>query len=161
MSAFPPLAVANAVLEEAHAQGKSLTIMQLLKLVYIAHGWSLGLLNMPLVDEEPEAWQHGPVFPAIYREFRRFGSQPITTLASGPFGSIPHADLSEQQQTIIRSVVQGYGDMHAFALSRMTHQPDTPWDRVYQGGKGVSDDISNAIIAEHYKKLAHERRAKT
>jgi uncharacterized phage-associated protein len=159
MTAFPPLAVANAVLEEAEQQGKSLTIMQLLKLVYIAHGWSLGILGKPLVNEEPEAWQHGPVFPAIYREFRRFGSQPITGPASGPFGSIPHADLSDDQRSIVRSVVQGYGDMHAFALSRMTHQTDTPWDKVYQGGRGASDDIPNAIIAEHYKKLAHERRA--
>ena len=159
MNAFPPLAVANAVLEEAERQGKSLTIMQLLKLVYISHGWSLGILNAPLVNEEPEAWQHGPVFPAIYREFRRYGSQPITGLASGPFGSIPQADMSVEQRSIVSSVVQGYGDMHAFALSRMTHQADTPWDKTYQGGRGVSDDIPNAIIAEHYKKLAHERQA--
>jgi uncharacterized phage-associated protein len=164
MNAFPPLAVANAVLEEAQEQGKSLTIMQLLKLVYIAHGWSLGLLNAPLVNEQPEAWQHGPVFPAIYREFRRYGSQPITGFASGPFGSfgaMASADLSDQQRAIVRSVVHGYGDMHAFALSRMTHQPDTPWDKVYRGGLGASDDIPNAIIAEHYKKLAHERKATT
>lgn len=159
MNAFPPLAVANAVIEEARQQGKTLTIMQLLKLVYIAHGWSLGLLSKPLVSEEPEAWQHGPVFPAIYREFRRFGSQPITGPVSGPFGSIPHADLSDEQHMIVRSVVQSYGDMHAFALSRMTHQSDTPWNKVYQDGRGASDDIPNAIIAEHYRKLADERRA--
>lgn len=159
MTAFPPLAVANAVLEEAKTQGKSLTVMQLLKLVYIAHGWSLALLNAPLVDEEPEAWQHGPVFPSIYRELRRFGSQPIAGLASGPFGSVPHAQLSDQQRSVVQSVVRGYGDTHAFALSRMTHQPDTPWDKVYRGGLGASEDIPNAIIMEHYKKLAHERRA--
>lgn len=159
MTAFPPLAVANAVLGEAERQSKSLTIMQLLKLVYIAHGWSLALLNAPLVNEEPEAWQHGPVFPSIYREFRRFGSQRIVGYATGPFGSIPHADLSDSQQSIVSSVVQNYGDLHAFALSRMTHEAETPWSRVYRNGEGSSDDIPNAIIAEHYKKLAHERRA--
>lgn len=159
MTAFPPLAVANAVLGEAEQQGKPLTIMQLLKLVYIAHGWSLALLNAPLVDEEPEAWQHGPVFPSIYREFRRFGSQRIVGYATGVFGSIPHADLSESQRSIVSSVVQNYGDLHAFALSRMTHEAETPWSRVYRNGLGSSDDIPNAIIAEHYKKLAHERRA--
>ncbi len=159
MTAFPPLAVANAVLEEAEAQGKPLTIMQLLKLMYIAHGWALALLKAPLVNEEPEAWQHGPVFPSIYREFRRFGSQRISGLASGPFGSVPHADLSEPQRSVVRSVVHNYGDMHAFALSRMTHEVGTPWFVTYKNGDGASDDIPNAIIAEHYTKLAHERRA--
>lgn len=161
MTAFPPLAIANSVIAEAERQGKSLTIMQLLKLVYIAHGWSLALLNAPLVNEEPEAWQHGPVFPSIYREFRRFGAETIVGYAMGPFGSIRQANLSEQQRSIVRSVVQNYGDLHAFALSRMTHEPETPWSRVYRNGLGASDDIPNAIIAEHYKKLAHDRHAKS
>ncbi|MDR7256027.1 putative phage-associated protein [Sphingomonas sp. BE270] len=159
MTAFAPLAVANAVLDEARDQGKSLTIMQLLKLVYIAHGWSLALLNVPLVNEEPEAWQHGPVFPSIYREFRRFGSQPIQGSAMGPFGAPQVANLSDAQRSVVHSVVQNYGDMHAFSLSRITHETDTPWSKTYRGGLGSSEDIPNAIIAEHYKKLAHERRA--
>ncbi len=159
MTAFPPLAVANAVLNEARAQGRPLTIMQLLKLVYIAHGWSLALLKYPLVNEEPQAWQHGPVFPAIYREFRRFGSQPITTEAVGAFGAIPAAKLSSSQQAVIRSVVQRYGAMHAFALSRITHEPETPWSQVYSDGRGSTREIPNAMIAEHYTKLANEQRA--
>lgn len=159
MTAFSPLAVANAVLEEAQRQKKALTIMQLLKLVYIAHGWSLALLKTPLVNEEPEAWQHGPVFPSIYRAFRRFGSGPITELASTPFGPLAAAELSEQQRSVVQSVVKGYGDTHAFALSRMTHQPETPWAKTYEDGVGSSDHIPNAVIAEHYKKLAHERKA--
>lgn len=159
MTAFPPLAIANSVLDEARNQGKTLTIMQLLKLVYIAHGWTLALIGVPLVNQEPEAWQHGPVFPSIYREFRRFGSQPIVGRASSGFGSDYNIALSPEQKSIIQSVVQNYGDMHAFALSRITHEADTPWSKTYQEGKGGSADIPNSLIAEHYKKLAHERRA--
>ena len=164
MTAFPPLAVANAVLDEARAQGKTLTIMQLLKLVYIAHGWSLALLNAPLVNQPPEAWQHGPVFPSIYREFRRYGSQPITENGTGPFGglgSVPDANLSDDQQAIVHSVVKNYGDMHAFRLSQITHEPGTPWSQVFGGGRSSSEKISDAIIADHYKKLADERRAQS
>ncbi|MEN2785816.1 Panacea domain-containing protein [Sphingomonas qilianensis] len=160
MTAYPPLAVANAVLDEARVQGKSLTIMQLLKLVYIAHGWSLALLKAPLVDQQPEAWQHGPVFPSVYREFRRFGSQPIVGNAVGPFGMVPTAKLSSQQSAVIQSVVKSYGDMHAFSLSRITHEPGTPWSQTYRGGLGNSDEIPNAIISEHYTKLADERQPK-
>jgi uncharacterized phage-associated protein len=157
MTAHSPLAIANSVLEEAWSQDKSLTIMQLLKLVYIAHGWSLGLLNAPLVNEEPEAWQHGPVFPSVYRQFRRFGSAPITELATTPFGPLADAKLTPDQRSVISSVVKNYGDMHAFRLSRITHEPDTPWFNTYDGGRGSSADISNSLIAEHYRKLARER----
>lgn len=158
MAAFSPLAIANAVLDEAKRQGKALTIMQLLKLVYIAHGWSLALLNEPLVDEAPEAWQHGPVFPAIYREFRRFGSRPITEKATGVFGQSYEANLSEEQHQIIASVVKAYGSMHAFALSGITHKPGTPWSTTYKNGRGSSEEIPDSIIRQHYLKLADERR---
>lgn len=160
MTAFPPLAIANAVLDEATKQGKQLTIMQLLKLVYIAHGWSLALLKAPLVNEQPEAWQHGPVFPSIYREFRRFGSSPISTKATNPFGQLVEASLDEQQRELVRSVVASYGHMHAFKLSAITHQPGTPWSQTYLGGSGTSDEIPDALIAEHYQKIASERRAR-
>ena len=53
-----PLAIANKVLGVASERGISLTIMQLIKLVYFAHGWSLTLLGKPLVNDEPQAWQH-------------------------------------------------------------------------------------------------------
>mgnify|MGYP000099482796 CR=1 FL=1 len=159
MTVYTPLAIANAVLNEAWLQGKSVTIMQLLKLVYIAHGWSLALLNAPLVNEEAEAWQHGPIFPSIYRGFRRFGSNPIVELASTPFGPLAEATLTAEQRNLISSVVKNYGDMHAFRLSRITHEVDTPWSKTYDGGRGSSDDIPNALVAEHYRKLARERSA--
>ncbi|WP_131993555.1 type II toxin-antitoxin system antitoxin SocA domain-containing protein [Dokdonella fugitiva] len=40
--------------------------MQLLKLVYLCHAWTLGLLGRPLLREEVQAWRYGPVFPALY-----------------------------------------------------------------------------------------------
>ncbi len=161
MKAYTPLAIANAVLNEAWSQGKTVTIMQLLKLVYIAHGWSLALLNASLVNEEAEAWQHGPVYPSIYRQFRRFGSGPISELASTPFGPLADAELTDEQRNLLKSVVKNYGDMHAFRLSRITHEADTPWSKTYDGGRGSSDEIPNALVAEHYRKLARDRSAAT
>ncbi len=157
MTAHSPLAIANAVLDEAARQGKALTIMQLLKLVYIAHGWSLALLGKALVNERPEAWQHGPVFPAVYRAFRKFGSGKITERASTPFGPLADADLSKSQSDIIKSVVRGYGDMHAFTLSSITHKPDTPWSQTYTPGQ--SNEIPDELIQAHYRELAHARQA--
>ena len=44
---------------------KEITTMQLLKLVYIAHGWMLGLYDKPLISDEVEAWQYGPFIRVI------------------------------------------------------------------------------------------------
>lgn len=157
MSAYPALAVANSVLDVAKSQGKSLTIMQLLKLVYIAHGWTLGLLDQPLVNEPVCAWQHGPVYPSVYREFRRFGSAPITDKAKIPLYGDASANLLPQQQAILESVVRNYGSIHAFRLSEMTHQADTPWSEVYRNGLGRGEVISDELIGHHYKRLIDDR----
>ena len=45
----------------AKEQGRDITVMQLLKLIYIANGWSWALLGKQLVRDPVEAWQYGPV----------------------------------------------------------------------------------------------------
>ena len=55
--------VANEFLKLADKDNDTLTPMQLLKLVFIAHGWCLGLLGRHLIKDSIEAWQYGPVIP--------------------------------------------------------------------------------------------------
>jgi len=149
-----PLAIANKILLTAREQGKPLTIMQLIKLVYMAHGWTLALLNKPLVDEEPKAWQHGPVFPDIYYKFRGSGSQPIEKTAKHQFSGADHdTNLDENERSIVEQVVENYGNLHAFELSARTHQPDTPWSNAFDAGSGKFEPISNSAIKEHFNSL--------
>jgi len=60
MQTQPTLAVANYLIGKAQSEGRSITPMQLIKLVYIAHGWTLGLYDQPLIGEQVEAWTYGP-----------------------------------------------------------------------------------------------------
>jgi uncharacterized phage-associated protein len=149
-----PLAIANKVLGVAAERGLPLTIMQLIKLVYFAHGWTLALLGKPLVNGEPQAWQHGPVYPSIYNEFRGSGSRPIERTAKNPFsGTDYEAILSNDEQSVLEQVVAAYGKIHAFELSSRTHQQGTPWDDVYQGGIGKFQPIGNDLIKTHFDTL--------
>ena len=155
-----PFAVANYFIEKSAATGVALTPMKLLKLVYIAHGWSLGLLNRPLILEQPQAWKYGPVIESLYQGFRRYGNERIPADAT-----VPHAALSGDQvvNQLLDQVWTKYSPLTGGQLSALTHQVGTPWYTVWheQGGKDrLGAPIPNMLIEQHYKEKAAEIRSK-
>ena len=46
--------------------GDTISNMKLQKLVYYAQGFALAITGKPLFQEDIEAWEHGPVAPALY-----------------------------------------------------------------------------------------------
>lgn len=155
-----PFAVANYFIEKSAASGVSVTPMKLLKLVYIAHGWSLGLLNRPLIAEPAQAWKYGPVIESLYQGFRRYGDTRIPGSAT-----VPHAALSSDPivTQLLDQVWAKYSPLSGGQLSSLTHQPGTPWYIVWheQGGKNrLNAPIPNSLIEQHYKEKAAEIRNK-
>lgn len=152
-------AVANKVLDIAAGQGNSLTMMQVIKLVYIAHGWWLSFSGgQPLTSDTPQAWQYGPVYPNLYQAFRSNGSRPVRKKALDPITGLEfQGDFSNEVGSMLEQVVGSYGDMHAFQLSDMTHQPGTPWEQASRDGYYAP--ISNYVIKEHFDDLRRQRSA--
>ena len=75
------LSVANYFIELAQRDEVSITQLGLMKRVYIAHGFSLALLNFSLLDsrfDDVEAWKYGPVIPSVYHSFKCYRNGPIT-----------------------------------------------------------------------------------
>ena len=79
--AYTPQHVANFFLKKAAEEQIPMTQLKLIKLVYIAYGWVLAVLDKKLFNEGIEAWQHGPVIPSVYHEFKDFGNRPINKMA--------------------------------------------------------------------------------
>ena len=169
--AFSSEAVANELLRLAERDGKPITPMKLQKLAYIAHGWHLGLLDTPLLDEQVEAWKYGPVIPSLYHEFKEFRMRPITGRAS-TFAMLPSGGFKIHEPTmsdedpeaakpsmdVVEAVYKSYKDYTAVQLSNATHRPETPWHDVYEvewkGNPPQGTDIPTHKIRAHYKKLA-------
>lgn len=150
------LTVANRFLTLARDRGETLTPMQILKLVYIAHGWTLGLYHRPLINDDIQAWQYGPVIPRLYSALRHFRSQPVNHVP----GVNQTELLQPQDENIIGQVFGLYGHMSGPALSRLTHSEGTPWHLTYQPavfGIAIPDDI----IEDHYAGLANVRTARS
>lgn len=170
---YEALAVANEFVALALAEEVDLTPMKLQKLVYYAHGWCLGLTGEPLLDEQIEAWQWGPVVKSLYSQFASYGNQPITELgqevsvdpeptATAPIRftwrtpRVTGDDLVsvEFTRSLIRKVWESYKKLSAIQLSKMTHAPRSPWDRVIQKHRTAipkGTDIPEDWIREEFE----------
>lgn len=150
------LSIANYFITKSWERGTELTPMKLVKLVYIAHGWHLGITDQPLLNEIPQAWQYGPVVPTVYHSFKSYGNKQVTQLYSDltPSGIITPAITDASISLLLNKVWDIYSQYNGPQLSTLTHQPGTPWDIVWnqQGGKYTHGAIiPNNIIAAHYK----------
>lgn len=130
------------------------TPMQLLKLVYICHGWMLGLYGRPMISDPIEAWMYGPVIPDLYQHVKSFRDQPVTLKA---IDAAPDGIFDKYQNHMIEEVIKKYSHLSGPALSRITHAPGTPWSLSYS--KTKTNRISNDMIADHYQILAVKREA--
>jgi len=140
--------IANRIIQFAQDKGISLTPLQLMKLVYMSHGWSLGILNQPLFPEQVEAWRYGPVIPSLYHKTKTYGSGPITELLRAPLSD----QMDDQTDNLLKAVVDNYAMLSGPALSNLTHREGSPWSRVWSDQiTGVV--IPNQYIQEHYAKL--------
>lgn len=138
-------AVAQEILKQCReVADPAVTPMQLLKLVYIAHGYMLARYGVPLIRESVEAWQYGPVVRSVYDATRSFRSSPVTNVFAPP------ESFSPEEISVMRDVARIYGRADAIALSKATHQPGTPWS-VTWSTHGKNAVISNDMIEGFYR----------
>ena len=136
-----PRAIANAILDEADRQHLEITNLSLNKILYFAHANHLVFHNLPLVSLTFEAWQHGPVMPVVYHQFKHHKNQAITSRTykiCPQTGSelefcYQHLDIDFN---FISRIVNSYGSKSAHVLRAMSHAPGEAWDLVWNLGHG-------------------------
>ncbi len=139
--------VANFLIEEASRQGEGLTPLQVIKLVYIAHGFMLGKHKKPLVADRIEAWKYGPVIEDLYHQVKRYGRGAITSKISEDILSSP---FSDEEESIMRGVLETHGHCNGIRLSALTHQKGTPWQKTRET-LGQYSIIPDDVIQDYYK----------
>ena len=160
------LIIANYFIKKSLDSGVEVTPMKALKLVYLAHGWYLGLIGQPLISEGVEAWQYGPVVPSVYDRFKGYGGKQITELCPVPVPGpkIRYYDISDPQLTeFLDKIWDVYKGFSGVELSASTHQEGTPWYKTWYGDGGSrrrNATIPNDLIKDHYKKLAEKNAEK-
>lgn len=135
--------ISNWFVTRAQRDGKSLSIMSLLKLTYIAHGWHLETQNAPLISNRIEAWKYGPVIPDVYNSFRGQGINVAGVVPVTP------AQFSVEDESFLEQIYKIYGGLSAFQLSDLTHVKGGPWDMATKMG-GSFAPIPDDLIRQHF-----------
>ncbi|MCX8519521.1 MAG: DUF4065 domain-containing protein [Methylophilaceae bacterium] len=143
-------AVANAFITLAQEQQKTLTNMQVQKLVFLAQGYCLALFDKPIHYHNTHAWQFGPVIPRLYKALQQYGNGNVERqLDVKEEDDVISKDSREMK--VVRAVFKAFGHYTAGQLSNLTHQPNTPWERTWK--KERFSIIDNELMASFYKDL--------
>lgn len=155
------IAVANEFVDLAKKENRDIKLLGLVKLTYLAHGFSLAANNEPLLDyryDSVEAWRYGPVIPSVYHTFKHNKSQPITEMAeipqwdeNGMIGDymVPRV-TDEKAKQIIRFVWNRYKNCKESELVSMLHRDGTPWKLCYV-------ENMNMNIRDEYTKIFYSK----
>ncbi len=137
--------IANRLISLVNQRGQSMSIMRLLKLAYMVHGWTLAIIDKPLVNDYVQAWRYGPVIPSIYYPFRPYG---VHALQQIPI--VKENAIDEETDNLMDSVFGIYMHLSDSQLSHLTHIKGGPWDITYKPNK-LGIVIPNELISEHFK----------
>jgi uncharacterized phage-associated protein len=141
--------------------GDLITNKKLQKLLYYIEAWSLVHLDS-LIDEDFEAWVHGPVIPSLYQEYKHFSYSPIVLKYEKDIDSSKYiksfeieSKLNQSYFTLIDAVLNKYGILSSRELELLSHS-ENPWLTIRKNLSPIdncSDIISKKMIKEYYSSL--------
>ena len=130
-----------------HFSDWRLSNLQMQKILYLAHMFYMGRNNGdPLVDEEFQAWDYGPVLPSLYHKISFFGRDPVKDVFFGD-------NINKSNEAaILKEAAQSLANAKPGALVNYTHKSKGAWDKNYvQGAR--KRIIPNCDILEEYRNI--------
>jgi uncharacterized phage-associated protein len=109
---------------------------KLQKLVYYSEGWHLAYFECPLIDEDFEAWIHGPAIRSLWDHYKGRGNY-FTTWSLKPedvekIRNYFRQLLHPEQLELIADVLKEYGDKSSYHLESLSHS-EIPWREARNG----------------------------
>lgn len=127
-------------------QGK-MTTMKLEKLTYYCQSWSLAWDEVPLFEEDFQAWANGPVCPELFEKHKG-----LFVLDASFFAYLPDHDFTNDEIQTMDTVLEYYGDKEPQWLSGLTHK-EAPWKEARKGiadGIGCTNIITKESMQQYY-----------
>lgn len=159
---YSALEVARHIINYANSSDQLLSNLKLQKLLYFVQAEFLTSQGRTCFTDDIEAWNFGPVVPAVFREFKIFGSFHIPPVKhyyvedeSQPYNFrrvvFYDIEITDEDKTVIDEVVDYFADCSSVELTDLT-QKQLPWQNAYI--KHLKIVISPQSIKEYFTKNA-------
>mgnify|MGYP003293333056 CR=1 FL=1 len=131
------LEVAPYLIAKSNLAGDEITNKKLQKLLYYVKAWGVVYFTDGVIDDDFEAWVHGPVCPAVYHEFKDFGFNAINIFsneeeAQGAIDAFIKSCNCAEKRELIDAVFDKYAQLSSLQLELLTHQ-ERPWLEAREG----------------------------
>lgn len=139
------VSVFDAAKTLGHYADWKLTNLQMQKILYLAHMVYMGKHNgEPLVNDEFQSWEYGPVLPSLYHKIKFFGNNPVKDI----FFTNNMLDKHIDEAKVLKEASEQFKNVSPAYLVGLTHRKDGAWDKTYiKDAKGIVIP-NNEILAE-------------
>lgn len=118
-----------------------ITNLSLQKLLYYFKALGFVFYKEDMLEEECEAWVHGPVFVKIYEKYKSFGREPIRN----EFQKIDFNNLlTKEEKMLCDFVLENFAIYNGSILREFTHREE-PWIEAREG-LGETERCTNVIL---------------
>lgn len=144
-------------------RGGAMSHLKLQKLLYYIEAFHLAYFDESIIDDNFEAWMHGPVsrkvydtvkgYSILYREVKYIKDSEKT-----PEDILPYI-LTNDQIEIVNDIIDEYGKLTALQLENLTHS-ESPWIEArigYSAEDRCTKIISKDSMRRFYKALLYEQ----
>lgn len=120
------------------------------KLLYITYSVFLRVYNERLLNEHPQAWPYGPVFPTTRNKLLK---KDLKSISKDDILSIELEKMNQDKRLnkVLDFVFANFGTWNAGQLSEWSHSKGSPWE-IANNTKGFKwgDVISDTLIYEYF-----------
>ena len=108
--------------------------LKLQKLVFYCDAYSLAYFGKPLIEDNFEAWVHGPVCRRLYDSLKDKSKlySDVAYTSDGDDADKEFTSLTFDQQSLINNILSQLSSWSSFELEASTHQED-PWKNARKG----------------------------
>lgn len=112
-------------------RGGKMAHLKLQKLLYYVQAFHLAWFDRPLIEDDFQAWLHGPVCRRVFDQFKQKSLLYIEFIYIRADGEKSPAEIlprlvNEDQLILINLIIDNYVKLTAAELEELTHS-DAPW----------------------------------